>query len=302
MGLPATAASAAAAAAKPAASAAVKPIAAGVITFGKPVISPVPAPKPVSKPAAQWFDYQQKKLVSTATKIRVAGDATYTKKIGELLTTIAGYNVGYCILSEMSASSVKGKLEIRQPKTDPNNPSADMCKADTHSTDPVKSWQKGETIHDDGHDKVVGTGEGADTYMDFNPYNWDGHTCLAGLKGNGADECLMHELVHANRIMRGLVKTDAKGMGKYGNSEEGIAIIIANMYLSEKGQSSLRGAYTSTGTMSDDPIAFISSDLNFRLAGNIYNQHPTLQRTLVYLPTTFKFNVMKAMWAALTAN
>jgi hypothetical protein len=105
---------------------------------------------------------------------------------------------------------------------------------------------------------------------------------------------LLHELVHCNRNMRGLVEKTTDKMGGYVNAEEGIAIIIANMYLSENGKSKLRGAYQTTHTVTDDPIAFITSATNQTLVMKTYFQHPQLTRRLTFFTKTLKFNVLQA--------
>jgi hypothetical protein len=55
------------------------------------------------------------------------------------------------------------------------------------------------------------------------------------LPGQVADEVLFHELIHAARTMRGVVR-QAFINQDYDDYEEYLAITLANIYLSEKGQ------------------------------------------------------------------
>jgi len=69
----------------------------------------------------------------------------------------------------------------------------------------------------------IGTGTG--TIMDI---------YYTPLRHKSADEALLHELVHASRKVRGVQYHMPVG-GGYGNHEEFLAALVANMYRSEKG-------------------------------------------------------------------
>lgn len=88
--------------------------------------------------------------------------------------------------------------------------------------------------------KDIGTGKGADVVLFYSPEMWG--TKIDGLvfPGAKADEVLFHELVHVSRQFRGCQDPVPVG-GDYGNHEEYLAITLANLYISEKGQNDLRG-------------------------------------------------------------
>ena len=55
---------------------------------------------------------------------------------------------------------------------------------------------------------------------------------------------LFHELAHATRMLRGRqTSLPIQGRGGYGNIEEYFATVITNIYLSDKGETALRGLY-----------------------------------------------------------
>ncbi|OAI54568.1 hypothetical protein AYO44_03220 [Planctomycetaceae bacterium SCGC AG-212-F19] len=79
----------------------------------------------------------------------------------------------------------------------------------------------------------LGTGVGADAFIFFRRQDWDGSDGPATLP----DEVLFHEMVHALRIMGG--KSCYRlpvGLRQYQTEEEFFAILLANIYISEKAQ------------------------------------------------------------------
>jgi hypothetical protein len=91
-------------------------------------------------------------------------------------------------------------------------------------------------------DVRAGTGTGSDSVIEFTPGVFRG----AAMRNPGAapDEVLFHELVHASRTMRGVVR-QAFVSQDYEDHEEYLAIALANIYLSDKGQRILRGDHFS---------------------------------------------------------
>ena len=78
--------------------------------------------------------------------------------------------------------------------------------------------------------KGTGTGSAVDLYF------WSAHPL--GLRGHtySEDDVLLHELVHALRMVSGVeYGQPVTGGGGYGNQEEFLAVLVANMYRSNKG-------------------------------------------------------------------
>src|SRR5262249_51922112 len=87
-------------------------------------------------------------------------------------------------------------------------------------------------------DLRTGSGVGSDALIEFTPEVFLGPDMR--LPGHAPDEVLFHELVHASRIMRGVYRPSFINQ-EYDDYEEYVAICIANIYLSEKGQQTLKG-------------------------------------------------------------
>jgi NleD-like pathogen effector protein (putative zinc metallopeptidase) len=92
-------------------------------------------------------------------------------------------------------------------------------------------------------DLRTGTGIGSDALIEFTPGAFQGPDMR--LPGQAPDEVLFHELVHASRIMRGVYRSDFVNK-EYDEYEEYVAIVVANIYLSEKGQWTLKGDHDSS--------------------------------------------------------
>jgi len=94
--------------------------------------------------------------------------------------------------------------------------------------------EKGWVIRDAAGRPVVGTGGGSNAVVWFSSGRWNPKHPIKST-GYQPDEILYHELVHASRQMRGVMNWMRVNNG-YNNLEEYIAIILTNIYLSEKGQ------------------------------------------------------------------
>lgn len=81
-------------------------------------------------------------------------------------------------------------------------------------------------------ERVKGTGEGADVVLAILPDKWTGKDG----PGSAADEILIHELVHANRMVRGVRNTCFGAPRGWGDYEEFVAVTLCNVYSSEKGR------------------------------------------------------------------
>jgi hypothetical protein len=88
----------------------------------------------------------------------------------------------------------------------------------------------------------IGTGEGSDAVIEFTQEIWRGEAMRP--PSDAPDEVLFHELVHASRTMRGV--SDRKTVSRrYGDQEEYIAVVLTNIYMSEKGQRVFAGSHGS---------------------------------------------------------
>ncbi|HJQ61192.1 MAG TPA: hypothetical protein VJ890_30080, partial [Vineibacter sp.] len=124
--------------------------------------------------------------------------------------------------------------------------------------------------------------------------------------GFEADEVLLHELVHAARALSGDFDAAAmKGaMAPYDTEEEFVAIMVANIYISEKGKPAvfLRRSHSTEATglaeKDTDPEIFLYKDDNYRLVKKFCDQHPRVSRMVADVPA--KFNPVRAYYDTTT--
>ena len=148
-----------------------------------------------------------------------------------------------------------------------------------------------------------GTGKGTNSLIQFSPEMWkpgaDGIPTIRGsaipgvkrgtpVPGTSPDEALFHELVHATRQMRG-VQTLAPANAEYENEEEYLAVIISNIYISNKNpQAALRGGHN-YGTL-QNPEKFRDD----RLFVRFFNAQREFYRSVAQLPADRpKFNPVR---------
>ena len=109
------------------------------------------------------------------------------------------------------------------------------------------AYEKNAPVRDDNNDPMPsegkGTGAGANVVLFFSAETWNSKAASEG-PGFKADEVLFHELVHITRMIRGRFTHTKVDGGGYGNIEEYFATVITNVYMSDKGQTRLRGLYS----------------------------------------------------------
>lgn len=118
--------------------------------------------------------------------------------------------------------------------------------ADGTAGDEEDAYEKNAPLRGDDNEPLSekGTGKGANVVLFFSPEIWESADAPKG-PGFRPDEVLFHELVHVTRMLRGrFTHAPVEGRGGYGNIEEYFATVIANVYLSDKGQTKLRGFYS----------------------------------------------------------
>jgi hypothetical protein len=119
---------------------------------------------------------------------------------------------------------------------------ASIAKGKPVSYDP-QSWSFGD-LKDPGSIKrhslkgLIGLGNGTNATVEFAPGIWD-----------DPDEVLYHELVHASRIVRGVLDRMPVDHN-YDDAEEYLAVVLTNIYMSEKGQFSHLRADHADGLLS----------------------------------------------------
>lgn len=206
------------------------------------------------------------------------GDGFYGIGVIHVLERIKLYSVGRTIVDDIKSTGKNLKIQP-YPKGTASGPCNAKAKAVTATAAAPKGvgsgapWFRGDpdnpltredernTLNPRGH---MGTGKGSGVRVQFSPESWGPRKqdCFQGDFGSLPDEVLLHELVHGLRKMQGKhnpYPTDAKG---YDNEEEFLAIVVTNVYMSEKGSLQLRADHdghwplkppldTSTGFLAD---------------------------------------------------
>jgi hypothetical protein len=153
----------------------------------------------------------------------------YEMGMMRLLDKIAGTQTGHILLEEwtwMHKITLVPFSDARNSVTLPLDFAASLARRRVE-TIPGPPGRGRRTI------RVVGTGLGSDARIAFNP--WISQEIMgAGMK---ADQFLFHELVHAIRMNEGLTTRRPMGFG-FDLREEFIAVVIANVYVSESDPSS----------------------------------------------------------------
>ena len=117
--------------------------------------------------------------------------------------------------------------------------------------------------------------------------------------GWGPDEVLFHEMVHAARLLGfDSYRADAKVRERmihdgYDDEEEYFAVLVANIYISEKGKpyTSLRKGHGLADPhlkeSEVEPMAFLFEDYNYELIDAFCDQHPKIAPMIADAPAKF---------------
>ena len=167
-------------------------------------------------------------------------------QLQRMQTTAAGRNV----LKFIGAGSKDVRiLPFRPSKSDPVNAAARPDLSEQWSNAYSKNAPLMMPFEINGNTVMLptkfdyGTGRGIDTVVEYSPATWRevNHRTKAVRPGEGPAEVLIHELTHAMRMGHGIFFdfTVAKNM-KMDNYEEFCAILVANVYRSERGFTHMR--------------------------------------------------------------
>jgi hypothetical protein len=227
--------------------------------------------------------FAKRPFVSILAEYRfIAG--RYQDKVSEVLDAIAAVGgTGQALLKEIAANrgrtlrimprshakqtNIEGGYYNSSPEAIyPNDALAHVVMGT--SVDEEDSYAKGAQVRDaDGHvfpvigHTGVGTGKGANVVLFYSPEPWADIRGRPAGPGFEADEVLFHELVHVSRQLRGAFTRVPVDSG-YGNEDEYLATVLANLYLSEK-QKPLRAFYGGPSDQQNPREIKVSADFSF---------------------------------------
>jgi hypothetical protein len=222
----------------------------------------------------------------------------YETGVTDSLDTIRGRATGRAVLQEIAAVSRRTVriLPYLQDDEEDYNASArpDDDEAATATGMPLLD-KKGKPLVGSG------TGEGSDVEIDFAPAMWglfsDGKGEAPTGPGSNPDEVLFHELVHASRDLRGL-RYRLSVNGNLDNEEEYLAVVIGNIYSSERCrcQDNLRASHHGFAVL-QNPDKFLDANIDLKpriLLERLRLSQCTLFNSLAQIgPSVAKFNPVR---------
>jgi hypothetical protein len=168
----------------------------------------------------------------------------YENGVLSQLNAILSSTTGRVLIHEIASRSSK-TMFIRPYHA---TPETGTCNATASPTDLAAATLRGTTALDGqgnlpapGRPRTIGTGDGSDSVVNYNPSTFQtGSSCAVG-PGATPDEILLHEMVHGSRQMAGRsVRERVLGNPNMDNYEEFVAIVVSNIYRSERGVPQLR--------------------------------------------------------------
>jgi hypothetical protein len=205
------------------------------------------------------------------------------RQLDRLITTWAGW----AVITETYYLGRQGRKMTILPYHP--TPATGVCNATARATDLAAATLRGTTalgpqgqLPAPGQPRVVGTGTGSDTILNYNPQTFSvGAACATG-PGATADEILLHEMVHGVRQMAGRsVRESVTGNPGMDNYEEFVAILVSNIYRSEQGGTQLRADHAGFAALTGpttNPQTFYNS--HGRFVGYISTEQPRLVQNL----------------------
>ena len=183
----------------------------------------------------------------------------YHDKVSDALDWIAFFPSGRALLKEIGSTKYSVRvmpywhffitmpgLNYDNSMTKPTLPRDQLSEVSLGTYPNTEdSSERNSPLRDDDNKPTgdKGTGKGANVVIFFSAEVWQGRGAPGG-PGKQDDEVLFHELAHATRMLRGRqTHLPIQGRGGYGNIEEYFATVITNIYLSDKGETALRGLY-----------------------------------------------------------
>jgi hypothetical protein len=107
---------------------------------------------------------------------------------------------------------------------------------------PVLTGDNGQAVNGPNGRPLLGVGGGAEVRLLFNHWNLNPRNSAFVSVGTTPDEVLLHEIVHAFRQMSGRLTNQPTGTS-FGNEDEFLAVIVADIYASEGGATGLRATH-----------------------------------------------------------
>jgi hypothetical protein len=239
-------------------------------------------------------------IVVDGSSLGVASRDAYETTVHTELALLLAFETGRAVIEEIWGKHRRLRVVPYRNRRDPHNADATPTddRAATFPFQPVRDGADGHIVPHGG----LGTGRGSDVFVHYSPsvfhdedaFEWDGTARAAYFNflgtmppdpGEDPEEVLLHELVHALRQMSG--REDRMPMGHgFDTREEFLAVLITNMYSSERGSFRPLRADHNVAYLSD-PATWRDNAEYHTLIRGITCSNPSLVHRLIAVKTAF---------------
>jgi hypothetical protein len=198
----------------------------------------------------------------------------YIDDVEDQLDEIVKWATGRILLREIEGAAREKHVSV---KIVPYRGDDLNAFASPHIADIVAATALGRPTYSSYHNAAfrgqVGSGKGANSRVEYSPWIFT----EPFEEGFRPDEALFHELVHASREMRGKFDPTPVNVG-YSDEEEYLAIVLANIYMSDKHQTTFRashGDWPKGVVPTGANVVLARADVSKFLTGNV--QHANMK-------------------------
>ncbi|WP_395664614.1 M91 family zinc metallopeptidase [Methylocella sp.] len=201
-------------------------------------------------PMGDWMEWLDQTLDDRAFRLLVhryrRDAADFRSRLARQFEPLPRAAAGRAVLAEIGRSRHVARFVPNWNIDDPLNADA-IPRASVRSgvDDTVNAAARGVRFRSGGR-RRVGTGRGTNSLIRYTPQLWGpGRAANSKADADQPDVVIFHELVHAARQARGLQEPNAPGddYRDYDNFEEYVAIVVTNIYMSERNLAGLLGGH-----------------------------------------------------------
>lgn len=219
-------------------------------------------------------------------RILIVGQREYVNKIWARLDYIHCSQMGEAVLNEIFGAPSGRQVRIISTPGTGSGQAISVDDPATREDEHLDAWATG-VVPDPARPHLTGTGRGCSSELRMDIVTTlpgafcHGSVCPPNPMFNEPVFVLFHELVHSMRQLNGKYQLGFATMnGREVEIEEGIAILITNVLMSEKGLTALRADHTTLDTVGTDPFVSLARHDGVAIVKAIKRDHPLLFRRM----------------------
>jgi hypothetical protein len=259
-----------------------------------PSFQPIPSgglPGLPPLPGAQTAPSQDEVLRQREARVRTEADR-YEQAVLGVLIQVSQWKSGRAVLNEIARHGKPVKITPRLPRHGKWDNAWARAEERTDATRKHRLLRQPDGTPSAGRSRGTGAGSGVEiTYITqklTDLLNRSLAVKVPSIKGHAPetlafeDEILVHELAHAMRMVSGFeTRRRVPGQPGYGNIEELVAIVVANVYRSERKRHGVRNNdHAAWDVMFVDGKNFLKIQFNRWHLQRFSRQHPAFAREL----------------------